>query len=329
MLTYKKMRRHTQKIVFTQRVARDRTNLCHKPVYIFQPLKGGLKSGSRVRVDSQDQNQFRRKPIIQVPIRLYSTSNKPRITLDSEPTTTNNECSVGLSKFMSKVYSRMGLGISATMATSLGLMPFIGDHNPFIYLGVGFVTAIGCSFGISSSEPTYKTKYEGTELIHYSENSVLREASFWGLTGGMGVMLAPFMGMIMEIDPAIVPASLLLSGTIFGGCALFASKTKNADIMKWKAPLMIGLGSLIGIQLAGLGSMLIFGPNTFSNIVQNVDIFGGTILFTFMSVYDAYVARQMYISGKPDALGCSTSVYLDFINLLIRIMQILAKAKKD
>jgi len=258
--------------------------------------------------------------------RLYSTSNKPRITFEGEPTSQITQ-SIGLNKFMSKVYMRMGFGVTTTIGTSLALMPFIGHHNPLIYLGVGAATSFASVFAITSIQPIYMIKYEGSELVHYSENTLLREASFWGLTGGMGIMMAPFIYQIMEIDPAIVPASLFLSGTIFGGCALFASKTRNTTIMAWKAPLMVGLGSLIGIQLAGLGSMLIFGPNAFSNIVHSVDTFGGVILFTFMSIYDAYISKQMYLTGKADHIGSATSVYLDFMNLLIRIVEVMAKAQ--
>ncbi len=98
--------------------------------------------------------------------------------------------------------------------------------------------------------------------------------------------------------------------------------------MQWKAPLGVGLASLIGAQLIGLGSSLIFGPNSFSLLLHNVDIYGGIALFTLMSIYDAHLARQMYLEGKPDHLACATSVYLDVMNLSIRIMEALAKAKQ-
>ena len=80
--------------------------------------------------------------------------------------------------------------------------------------------------------------------------------------------------------------------------------------------------------MLGLGSTLIFGPNALSALVHNVDIYGGIGLFTLMSIYDSYMAKQMYLKGEADHLGCATTVYLDFINLLIRIMEALAK-KKD
>lgn len=257
---------------------------------------------------------------------LYNSKGFSTLKTTTEPSSVSN---VGLSKFMIKVYTRMGLGVGATMATSLTLMPILATQHPFAALGVGAVMSFGSIFGITSSKPEYKTTHERGEVIHYSENTTVREVSFWCLPVGMGVMMSPFMGMIISIDPAIVPASILLSGTIFGGCAIAATKVKDSTMMQWKAPLMVGLASLIGIQLVGLGSTLLFGSNTLSMMLYNVDVFGGAALFTLMSIYDSYMARKMYLSGEPDHLGCATSVYLDFMNLLIRIMEIMVKSKKN
>lgn len=237
---------------------------------------------------------------------------------------------VGLSRFMSRVYTRMGLGVASSLGVSLLLAP-VAMQSPgamFGCFGAGIVASFGGVYGIGKFKPTFHKKTEGTEVIEYAEDVPHREVSFWSLTGGMGVMLAPMMGAIIEMDPSIIPASLLMSGGIFGGCALIAAKTKNPNIMQWKAPLFVGLTSLIGIQLIGLGSSLIFGPNSFSLMLHNVDIYGGIGLFTLMSIYDAHVARQLYLKGEPDHLGCATSVYLDFMNILIRVMEAMAKAKK-
>lgn len=226
-----------------------------------------------------------------------------------------NKKDVGLTRFMSKVYTRMGLGVASTMGVSFALMPFVGMANPFICFGVGTVASFASIYGIITLKPIYKTCYHENELIHYSENEPLREASFWGLTGGMGIMLSPFMSIMMQIDHAIVPASLLLSSTIFGGCAFYATKCKDATMMAFKAPLAIGLCSLVGMQLVGIGSMLIFGQNSFSMMVNNVDVYGGALLFTAMAAYDSYLARKLYVNGEPDHIACATNVYLDFINL--------------
>lgn len=234
---------------------------------------------------------------------------------------------VGLKKFMSKVYSKMALGVASSLGISLLLMP-VTMVNPLATLGIGFLTSMAGVIGINYYKPKYQTCYVENELIHYSENEPMREASFWCLTGGMGVMMSPLIGMMMAIDPTIVPLSVVLSSMVFGGCAYYATVCKDTQMMKWKAPLTIGLTSLIAIQLVGIASILLSGPNVLSNLIHNVDVYGGIGLFTMMSIYDSYMARKMYKSKQADHLGCATQVYLDFMNLLIRIMEAMAKAKK-
>lgn len=79
----------------------------------------------------------------------------------------------------------------------------------------------------------------------------------------------------------------------------------------------------------GLSASLYMGPNAFSAFIHSVDLYGGVALFTALSIYDAYLARKMYLENTPDHLQCATSCFLDFINLLIQIMQIMTKAKKE
>ena len=92
---------------------------------------------------------------------------------------------------------------------------------------------------------------------------------------------------------------------------------------------MGGLVGLVGMGLVGLGSQLIFGPTMFSMALHSIDTYAGIVLFTAMSAYDTHKSIEMYENKDPDHLGCAINLYLDFINLLIRIMEVMAKIKKD
>jgi FtsH-binding integral membrane protein len=120
-----------------------------------------------------------------------------------------NKTDLGLSRFMSRVYTRMGVGVASSVGISLLLAPYVQSPTLAIgCLGAGFLTSIGGVYGIGKFKATFHKKTEGTEVIEYAEDEPLREASFWALTGGMGLMLAPMIGIITKIDPSIVPASL-------------------------------------------------------------------------------------------------------------------------
>lgn len=254
--------------------------------------------------------------------RFYSSL---RNLSDKSATVSAND--TGLSKFMTRVYGHMGLGVTSSLCVAMAASPFVLGSTEAILstFGIGIVATFGGVYGIDKLKPTYSKTTLGAK---YAEDVPLRKASFASLSLGMGLVMAPMVNMIDEIDPTILPLSVIMSGTIFGGCALIAARAKNADLMQWKAPLAVGLTSLIGIQLVGIGSTLLFGPSAFSSMLHNVDIYGGIGLFTMMSIYDAHSARQLYLTGEPDHIGCATNVYLDFMNILIRVMSAMAKNSK-
>lgn len=248
----------------------------------------------------------------------HPSSNKPLVEGDLVS-------HAGLSKFMSRVYGHMALGV----AGSLGVSLVLSAVDPIgCFLG-GLIPSFAGVLGISYYKPTYKTITHDGENIHYAEDVPMRKISYASLVTGMGMVMAPLTGIVMEIDPMILPTSVGLAGAIFGACAWYSKRCKDTTMMQWRAPLTVGLFSLLGLQLAGLGTAMIMGPNAFTEMAHNFDIYGGIVLFTGMSIYDSYLARKMYLAGTPDHLGCATTTYLDFMNLLIRIMEAIAKSKKN
>lgn len=244
--------------------------------------------------------------------------------------TTATKENVGLGRFMSRVYTRTGLGVGSSVAIAL-LME--SSTSPFTW-GGGFALTIASviGIGVKSLAPTYATKKENGHDIIFAQDKPIREACYWGLTTGMGLTMAPFVSTVNDVDPSILPASLLITASVLGGCSVLATRCKDAMMMQWKGPLMVGLGSLLGLQLLGIGSMYFFGANNvFAGMVHNVDVYGGVALFTGFAIYDSWNCQKMYLAGTPDHLGCATDLYLDAMNLLVRIMEILSKAnnKRD
>lgn len=228
---------------------------------------------------------------------------------------------------MTKVYLRTGLGVAASLVTATALMPFVDDYLLPIF-GIGAVMGLGCTLATTMIKPTYESILSKGQQIRITVNPPARELTFAAMTIGMGMIMAPMVSIITVIDPTILPISVLITGATFGTCAIVASRIKDTSIMAWKAPLMGGLFSLVGLQLAGLGSLLIFGPTSFDAVINSIDIYGGILLFTGLTAYDSHQARLAYVRGDPDHLGVSVNIYLDLMNLLIRIMEIMAKAKK-
>lgn len=70
-----------------------------------------------------------------------------------------------------------------------------------------------------------------------------RELGFWGLSIGMGTVMSGMVHVVFNIDPLIIPTATGISLAIFGGCGWAAKRFDSENIMKWKAPLFMGLGN--------------------------------------------------------------------------------------
>ena len=73
---------------------------------------------------------------------------------------------------------------------------------------------------------------------------------------------------------------------------------------------------------------MVLGHNAFSDAWFSLDTYGGIVVFSGMTAYDTHVAIKMYKDGIPDHLECATQLYLNFVNILIRFIEILSRMKQ-
>lgn len=314
----------------TQNKQRRHTSQIRPSAYVGTMLRDLNRTAAPLRAVARSRTIYNHVPVNRnrIPSRKYSTDVSISASKQHNQLQPGKQAEqLGLQQFLSKVYVRTGAGIFGTVALATTLAPLGMTFFPHLF-GGGFVLSMASVLGISFIKPEIKTKTINGQEIVFAKDKPLRELAYGGLVAGMGISLAPLMQIIYEVSPMIVPMSLGLTGALFGGCWWYSKRCTDLQMMKWRAPLMIGLGTLIGGGLISLGSMFFLGPNMFSNMWMNVDIYGGIALFTGMTIYDMYMAEKMYREKMPDHIGCATNIYLDFINIMIRIMQAMAKAKK-
>ena len=195
------------------------------------------------------------------------------------------------------------------------------------------MVAFGSCYGLSKGKTVTHEKIEivdgKKEKMLYSENDNLRKFSFGALVGGMGLTMSPLTFMCMSIDPMILPKALVATIGVSAGTIWWSSTRPIGSLIKWQAPLMGCLTGFVGMGLLSLGSGLIFGQNDFLHFWHTFDTYTGIPLFAAMMAYDIHVATLEYKNRNPDHLGLSASLYLDTMNILIRIMEILAKMKQN
>lgn len=247
---------------------------------------------------------------------------------------------LGLREFISKTYRWTGGGVvgSLTLANLLATVPEVSTSLVLPMLGGGFVLAMGSCFVVDYGKYTVhsvkkiireRSNSNPTEVeFLYSNNTPFRQAGFAGTITGISMIVAPLVADINELSPDIFPTATLLSTLVFGGSIIAAKICKNGSLLVWQTPLFGGMIGLIGLGCINIGSLLIFGPNVVSEALSNIDAYGGVVLFSGIIAYDTHKAIERYEKRDPDHLGCAIELYLDFMNILVRIMKIIADSKR-
>ena len=233
-----------------------------------------------------------------------------------------------LKDYIQGTYACVGVGSAVT----LGIMqmahtiPLITEHPIECMVG-GLVISFAGISGLSAVKGQLIRNKEGQVVD--MEHPPLRQLSFWTIVGGMGLSAAPMASMIYEISPSILPAATVMSLAVMGGASAYAYTTTK-PIETWGPALYGGLVGLIGVGALGMLDGIVFGPQSLMyQMLFDINTYGGIVLFTGLTAYDTRVLLDNYKNGNPDHLGSAIKIYLDFMNMLVRFMEILAKLKKD
>jgi FtsH-binding integral membrane protein len=116
-------------------------------------------------------------------------------------------------------------------------------------------------------------------------------------TIGLGLSGAPLMAFATAVSPTIVPTALGLTTAIFGGASLIAYRMPKDSMLSMGKVLFGSLFGLIGLQLVGLATSLVMGPNPFSLMLLNGSTYISVGLFSAFIAYDTHAAIKMYELG--------------------------------
>ncbi|XP_014369802.1 growth hormone-inducible transmembrane protein [Papilio machaon] len=142
-------------------------------------------------------------------------------------------------------------------------------------------------------------------------------------TGIMGAVIAPmcFLG-----GPILTRAAMYTAGVV-GGLSTIALCAPSGEFLNMRAPLAMGLGAVFA---ASLGSMFLPPTTALGAGLYSLSLYGGLILFSGFLLYDtqAIIKRAethpMYGFQPYDPINSAISVYLDVLNIFMRIAMILS-----
>jgi FtsH-binding integral membrane protein len=215
--------------------------------------------------------------------------------------------SMGLTLFVSKVYTTVGVGLCTTLLTAYISNSIMVKYYTYIYSVLGCMIGL---LGLGLCEPLYRVQ----------KSYILRKLSFLLTCFSLGLVMSPIVDN--KGHPWLFPNAIIITVMIFGGCTLCA-KYCDYDFIKWKAQLLIGLSIILLFQILSLSSFVWFGPNTFISAIDKVDIYVSIFMFMGLIIYDTRMAKIMYERGDPDELYCAMHICLDFINLLVDIIDLM------
>lgn len=158
--------------------------------------------------------------------------------------------------------------------------------------------------------------FVATGLIAFSRTSPFRIYYFLGAAFLSGYTLAPLIEAVD--DTGLVLTALVATAAVFGsfsGAALLAPR---------RSYLFLG-----GFLTAGLSSLLILSLFRFlgPDLAFRVDVYGGLVLFSGFVVFDTQMIIERAEAGVRDAVSDAYTLFLDALNLFVRILIALAKDK--
>ncbi|KXL43975.1 hypothetical protein M433DRAFT_68875 [Acidomyces richmondensis BFW] len=209
------------------------------------------------------------------------------------------------------LHTGLGIGIIGIAARALHMNGWsfrLMSANPWLVLGIGLVGSIGTMMGCYATPP---------------ENYVVK----YGLWTAFNITQAALLSPLLFFSPAILARAGLYTVGMMGSIAFVGATAKQEKYLYLGGPLLAGVAI---VALSGLAPLVI--PATATRALmwsENIWLYGGLAVFGGFTLYDVQkilAHARMAERGmlKKDVVNETISLELDFINIFIRMVQILA-----
>jgi len=236
---------------------------------------------------------------------------------DVKAKSSSAEIDLGLKAYMNKVYSFMAVGLALTgvIAHLTSTMAFDFRTNTMTAFGnaiygspLAFIIMLApLGFIIALNMGIAKMKESTVQVL------------FWAFAAVMGLSLS---SIFIQYTGESVARVFFISAGAFGALSLYGYTTKK-DLTGWGSFLFIGL---IGILIASIVNIFVAS----SALQFGISVIG-VLVFAGLTAYDTQRIKAMYFDnsgqeGKKAIMGALT-LYLDFINLFIMLIQLFGQRR--
>lgn len=196
---------------------------------------------------------------------------------------------------------------AAAVLRSPIMMNFV-SKNSFLSLAITMAAMIGSGMVVQS--------------IPYKEGFGVKQMAWLTHSGVMGAIIAP---ICLLGGPIILRAAWYTLGVV-GGLSTLAVCAPSEKFLTMGGPLAIGLGVVLA---SSIGSMFLAPTTALGAGLYSISLYGGLLVFSAFLLYDTQRIIRMaetypVNAARPyDPINQSISIYLDTINIFIRIAVLL------
>ncbi|RAL00600.1 Bax Inhibitor family protein [Aspergillus ibericus CBS 121593] len=208
------------------------------------------------------------------------------------------------------MHTGLGVGIIGIAARALHMNGWsyrLMAASPWAVIGLGLVASVGTMYGTLYTSP---------------DNYVLK----YGLWTAFNVTQAALLSPLMFMNPAILARAGLYTVGMMGSIAFVGATAKQEKYMYLGAPLLAGVTI---VALSGFAPLVL--PATATRALmwsEKIWLYGGLAVFGGFTLYDvqkilhhARLAERGIV--RKDVVNEAISLELDFINIFVRMVQIL------
>ena len=216
---------------------------------------------------------------------------------------------VGLRAYMLRVYNYMGAGLAIT-----GLVAYVAAATGFYRSIIG--TPL---YWVVILAPLALVMLLSFRIQKMSLGAA--QITFWVYAGLVGLSLS---GLFLVYTGASIAQTFFVTAATFLAMSLYGYTTRR-DLTHVGSFLLMGL---FGIIIASLANLFFHSPG-----LQFAISVIGVVVFVGLTAWDTQRIKEMYwegdgevLAGKKAVMG-ALSLYLDFINLFIMLMQFMGQRR--
>jgi len=220
------------------------------------------------------------------------------------------EVDVGLRRYMLQVYNFMAAGLGVTGLVAYGAV------------ATGFYQQIAGTplIWLVMLAPLGAVLFLSFRIESLSIGAA--QATFWTYAALMGLSLA---GIFLLFTGTSIARVFFITAGTFAVMSLYGYTTQR-DLSQFGSFLFMGL---IGIVVASIVNIFI-GSSALQFAISVI----GVIVFTGLTAWDTQRIKEVYLESDPGdvltkkALMGALSLYLDFINLFVMLLQLVGQRRE-